>query len=213
MCAVFSIVYQVLLAETKVPGSLPRLEQQFSEPYFALSLSTGIMTTGMIVFRVWQVQKLPAQSPDGRSTWSRAYSNITEIVIESAALNSASLFVTFVLFVLGNVNLDYMQSVQSQISVRCFSLPLEIILICDQYRVWLRRSYCYASLKVWVDHKQTGRWDHPLDLQLRTRSCQQALALLWREGFQMRKIQNDSSQGGFLTRSKFQACSLTPRAH
>lgn len=125
MCALFSIVYQVLLAETKTPGSLPRLEQQFSEPYFALSLSTGMITTGMIVFRVWQVQNLPVQSPDGRGTWSRAYSNITEIVIESAALNSASLFVTFVLFVLGNVNLDYMQSIQSQISVRCFSLRHE----------------------------------------------------------------------------------------
>jgi len=117
VCAIISIVGQVRQAETKTPDTHSQHFLRFSEPYFALSFATGIITTGMIVFRVWQVQKLcSGTSLDGKSVWKRTYGDITEIIVESAALNSASLLVTFIFFALGNVNLDYMQDIQAQVS-------------------------------------------------------------------------------------------------
>lgn len=117
VCAIISIVGQVLVAETKTPGSLPQHFLRFSEPYFALSFSTGVITTGMIVFRIWQVQNFSSKvGLDGKDPWRRTWGDIIEILVESAALNSASLLITFALFVRGTVDLDYMQSIQSQVS-------------------------------------------------------------------------------------------------
>lgn len=77
-----------------------------------------MITTGMIVFRIWQVQNFSSKvGIDGKDAWRRTWGDIVEILVESAALNSASLLITFVLFVRGTVDLDYMQSIQSQVSV------------------------------------------------------------------------------------------------
>lgn len=111
------------MAETKTPGSLPQHFLRFSEPYFALSFSTGVITTGMIVFRIWEVQKLClGVGLDGKDVSKRTWGDITEILVESAALNSASLLVTFFLFVRGSVDLDYMQNIQAQVSVSLMTI-------------------------------------------------------------------------------------------
>lgn len=84
-----------------------------SSAYFALSIATSLTTTLLIALRIFLIQRAARKI----GVKSKSYSAILEILIESAALYSATLLIFVVLNSRHNINFYYAQNIHAQIAV------------------------------------------------------------------------------------------------
>lgn len=122
---------QVVGLESNVTYVVVQKTKQFvtlSSAYFALSISTSLATTLLITLRILLVQR--AARRIGVKTSS--YSAVIEILVESAALYSATLLVFVILNSRHNVNFYFAQNIHAQVAVRalCFILCIANGLFC-----------------------------------------------------------------------------------
>lgn len=87
-----------------------------STAYFALSISTSLTTTLLITLRILLVQRAAIKA--GMEKYN-AYSSVAEILVESAALYSATLLVFVILNTRMNINFYFAQNIHAQVAVSC----------------------------------------------------------------------------------------------
>ena len=116
--AAISIVGQVALTRDPIPTPVGEHFANFTTPYEALSLTTSLSTTLLIIYRVYMVQRTTRQL--GIATKGRfgSYSRIVEILVESAALYSVNLIAFIVLTVRKDIRLSYPELIHPQVAVR-----------------------------------------------------------------------------------------------
>jgi hypothetical protein len=82
----------------------------FATPYFALSLVTTSLATGLIIVRIFTMTGRAARKSGG-------YGRVIEIVVESALLYSVALIIFLPFLVQGSDNDGYAQAVVAQMTV------------------------------------------------------------------------------------------------
>lgn len=115
--AVISVVGQVALARDPEPTPVGEHFAEFTTPYEALSLTTSLLTTGLIAYRIFMVQRSCRRL--GIDTKGRfgSYSRILEILVESAAIYSVNLIAFVILTARKDIRLSYPELIHPQISV------------------------------------------------------------------------------------------------
>lgn len=116
MTTIISIIGQVAIvkdATTTVGAHFA----EFSTPYFGLSLATSLLTTGLIVFRIIQVQRAANKFGFGSEGGFGSYAKIIEILIESAALYSVNLVVFVALLAQRDSRVIYPELIHPQVAV------------------------------------------------------------------------------------------------
>ncbi|GJE89920.1 hypothetical protein PsYK624_060320 [Phanerochaete sordida] len=112
----FVISVQADALESNITYVAVQKEREFTTlitAYFTLSISTSLTTTLLISLRVLLVQR--AARSVGMEKYS-AYTHVVEILVESAALYSATLLVFVVLNTRMNINFYYAQNIHAQIA-------------------------------------------------------------------------------------------------
>ncbi|KZV80185.1 hypothetical protein EXIGLDRAFT_756432 [Exidia glandulosa HHB12029] len=91
------------LWETALPGRNPWASVQYAIVYFSISLALNLMLTGLIVGRLlWHRRRLGrALGPDGYKS-GKTYVSVAAVLIESAALYSATSVALIASFALGS---------------------------------------------------------------------------------------------------------------
>lgn len=83
----------------------------WATPYFSTTLVTTVVTTSLIVFRIWSVNRANKRVRGG-------YRGVIEVVIESAALYSLNLVIYLPYLVGKNPRCAFAQAALAQITVR-----------------------------------------------------------------------------------------------
>ncbi|KAJ7264085.1 hypothetical protein B0H12DRAFT_1102804 [Mycena haematopus] len=89
---------------------------RFSTPFLSLSLAATLYTTGFIAWRILGVQRFSKNNGIERTGPGADLSVALEIMVESSALYSASLFIFVVLLSIKSENETYMQNIHAQIA-------------------------------------------------------------------------------------------------
>jgi len=121
----FMISDQVVAVQSSEAFTIAKKSADFvrhSTIYFSLSVATSLTTTFLITLRILLVQRMGKDAGTGSH---RTFNPITEILIESAPLYSATLLTFVVLDVKKDTNLYYAQNIYAQMAGLA---PLLIIL-------------------------------------------------------------------------------------
>ncbi|KAJ7852673.1 hypothetical protein B0H14DRAFT_2759787 [Mycena olivaceomarginata] len=121
----FMISDQVVAEQSSEAFTIAKKSADFvrhSTIYFSLSVATSLTTTFLITLRILLVQRMGKNAETGSH---RTFNPIMEILIESAALYSATLLIFVVLDVKKDTNLYYAQNIHAQMAGLA---PLLIIL-------------------------------------------------------------------------------------
>ncbi|KAJ6505692.1 hypothetical protein C8R47DRAFT_1102218 [Mycena vitilis] len=116
VCVGLGITGQIAVALIQNASSAVRLAPlvRFNTPFLGLSLGVTLYTTGFIVWRIIQVQRYA--KTNGVKRVPGDFFPVLELLIESSALYSASLFVYVVLQATENPNQTYPESIHAQIA-------------------------------------------------------------------------------------------------
>lgn len=154
--AAISIVGQVALTRDPIPTPVGEHFANFTTPYEALSLTTSLLTTLLIIFRVYLVQRTSRKLGIDTKGQFGQYSRIIEILVESAALYSVNLIAFLVLTVRKDIRLSYPELIHPQIAVSGFLLLQCQILSMTFNRESLLRSSYSASQSDTLDRITRG---------------------------------------------------------
>ncbi|KAJ7658191.1 hypothetical protein DFH06DRAFT_990302 [Mycena polygramma] len=116
LCVGLGVTGQIAVASLQNASSAVRLAPlvRFNTPFLGLSLGVTLYTTGFIVWRIMQVQRYAKKN--GAKRIPGDFFPVLELLIESSALYSASLFVYVVLQATENPNQTYPESIHAQIA-------------------------------------------------------------------------------------------------
>ncbi|KAF7324071.1 hypothetical protein MKEN_00629500 [Mycena kentingensis (nom. inval.)] len=127
---------QVISRRTSEPFTAAKKSAEFiklSSVYFSLSMGTSLLTTLLITLRILMVQrtsyylrrtfKIPGQ--DSNTSSARRFNPFVEVLVESAALYSATLLAFVVFSTQKSINVYYAQNIHAQMAGLA---PLLIIL-------------------------------------------------------------------------------------
>jgi hypothetical protein len=103
---------------------------RFSTPFLSLSFAVTLYTTGLIAWRIIQVQKYSEKQGIKKDTGE--LSSVLELLVESSVLYAASIFVFVVLLALKSTNQAYPQDIHPQIAV-CIHLSEFLHVSCSRY--------------------------------------------------------------------------------
>ncbi|KAJ7479717.1 hypothetical protein FB451DRAFT_1031540, partial [Mycena latifolia] len=112
----FMISDQVVAEQSSEAFTIAKKSADFvrhSTIYFSLSVATSLTTTFLITLRILLVQRMSKKAGTGSH---RTFNPIMEILIESAALYSATLLIFVVLDVKKDTNLYYAQNIHAQMA-------------------------------------------------------------------------------------------------
>ncbi|KAF9559578.1 hypothetical protein CPC08DRAFT_666314, partial [Agrocybe pediades] len=122
------------------PDTTVKEEKSWVAAIFTLSLCANAVATGLLAFRIWQVDRRARRALASGSTLMP----IVKILVESGAINAAYLFIYNVTLLSGSQSLEFMAQVATPISGIIFS----IIII----RVGLNTK---GELDWTIDHRTT----------------------------------------------------------
>ncbi|KAJ7872245.1 hypothetical protein B0H13DRAFT_1633931 [Mycena leptocephala] len=118
VCVALGTTGQIAVASVQNASSATRLAPlvRFNTPFLGLSLGLTLYTTGLIVWRIIQVQRYTKMNGFKKVDVNRDFSPVLELLIESSALYAASLFVFVVLLAMKSPNQTYPQNIHAQIA-------------------------------------------------------------------------------------------------
>ncbi|KZT01854.1 uncharacterized protein LAESUDRAFT_717201 [Laetiporus sulphureus 93-53] len=130
--AVSEVIELYYLFTLKAPSSIPdaRKIQPYLDAFFCTSLSINILSTGMIVWRIWRIQRQKAKAfaQSFGSSGGLDLLNIIRIFLESALLYTLCVALTFIAnFAGSNISYGF-----SDISVEIAGVSFDLIII----RIW-----------------------------------------------------------------------------
>ncbi|KAJ7108050.1 hypothetical protein C8R43DRAFT_962964 [Mycena crocata] len=118
VCAGLGLAGQIAVVSIQNSTATARLVPlvHFSTPFLSLSLAVTLYTTGLIAWRIIQVQRYAKKQKHNIKTVDGNLFPVLEILVESSALYSLSLFVFVVLLAMKSPNQNYPQNIHVQIA-------------------------------------------------------------------------------------------------